>query len=116
MKRLTLLALPLFAVLAFAAGPAQAHSMCQCCCCGNGPGNPDPGSLPSETSLDFTVDLTGLDIGLSVTGNATLNGNTVTLPVTGGSFQAAGPTGTLEHDGSGIEFEFNVATITMDDL
>jgi hypothetical protein len=86
------------------------------CCCQEPTGSGSPAELPSESSLDFTVDLDGLDVGLSVTGAAQLNGSTVTLPVTGGSFASSPPSGTLEHDGSGIEFEFDVVTVSMEDL
>ena len=117
MTRLTLLAVSLFAVVGLGVSDrAAAHSMCNCNLMCPGPTGPNA-NLPTQTSLQFTVDLAGLDVGLSTTGSAQLvGGNTVILPVTGGSFATTPISGTIEHNGSGIEFEFDVATITLEDL
>jgi hypothetical protein len=69
------------------------------------------------TSLLFTVDLDALDIDVEALGDAQLDGTTgFLLPITGGSADLAVPAGTLEHDGSGVRFDFGAVDLDMEDF
>jgi hypothetical protein len=69
------------------------------------------------TSLLFTLDLDALDIDVEPLGDAQLDGTTgFLLPITGGSADLAVPAGSLEHDGSGVRFDFGSVDLDMEDF
>jgi len=69
------------------------------------------------TSLFFTLDLDALDIDVEPLGDAELDGTTgFFLPITGGSADLEVPSGSLEHDGSGVRFDFGGVDLDIEDL
>lgn len=70
-----------------------------------------------STSLSFALDLDALDVEAEPLGDAELDGTTgFFLPITGGSADLEVPSGTLEHEGSGIRFDFGGAELDIEDL
>lgn len=68
-----------------------------------------------DTSLFFTIDLEELDIEIDPHGSASLGSmGEIILPITAGNPNASPITGTLEHGGSSIEFEFDDANVDVE--
>lgn len=71
-----------------------------------------------ETTIAFTVDLAANGVTVSGTGGAipTMTPNTFTMPITGGSVTSDLTIGSIEHEGSGFDFDFGSVTVSVDDL
>jgi hypothetical protein len=80
------------------------------------------GAAPQEitggsTTLTFTVDLDALDVDVSANGAAEMTSPGVfVLPITSGVADLPAVQGSIQHDGSGLEFDFGAVSIDADNL
>ena len=88
-----------------------AHAML---CDGSGPVATAAGG---STSLFFTVDLDALDVDVSATGGATVGAaGEFILPISGGDASGDPLVGSIDHAGSGLEFDFGTASVEVEDM
>ena len=70
-----------------------------------------------STTLTFTVDLDALDVDVSANGAAQATSPGVfVLPITSGVADLAALQGSIQHEGSGLEFDFGSVSINADNL
>jgi hypothetical protein len=69
------------------------------------------------TTLAFTLDLDALDVEVDPLGDAqVLEGGVFLLPITGASNELDPFAGSIQHDDSGLEFEFDNGSIEVEDM
>ena len=69
-----------------------------------------------DTALTFTVDLDALDVAVSPRGNAEVASPGLILPITSGVADLAATQGSIQHQGSGLEFDFGGVSVNADNL
>jgi len=69
-----------------------------------------------ETDLMFTVDLDALDVAVSARGSAAIASPGVILPITSGVVDLVATQGSIQHQGSGLEFDFGGVSVDADNL
>lgn len=74
-------------------------------------------AVGGTTTLTFTIDLGALDVEVDTLGDAqALGGGVFLLPITGASNELDPFAGTIQHDNSGLEFEFDNGSIEVEDM
>src|SRR5262245_59575412 len=103
-----------------AAGLWSSEAMANHCHHQNGGGGGGDGGCAidgGDTTLTFTVDLDALDVDVSNNGNAAMTSPGVfVVPITGGTVDLTTPSGSIQHENSGLAFDFGDVTIDADNL
>jgi hypothetical protein len=69
------------------------------------------------STLTFTVDLDALDVDVTNNGNAEMTGpGVIVLRITGGAVDLPAVQGSIQHENSGLAFDFGSVTIDADNL
>src|SRR5258705_5625953 len=70
-----------------------------------------------SSTFTFTVDLDALDVDVSANGSAEMSAAGVfVMPITSGVVDLAAVAGSIQHDGSGLQFDFGAVSVDADNL
>ena len=70
-----------------------------------------------SSTFTFTVDLDALDVDVSANGNAEMSAPGVfVMPITSGVVDLAAVAGSIQHEGSGLQFDFGGVSVDADNL
>jgi hypothetical protein len=70
-----------------------------------------------SSTFTFTVDLDALDVDVSANGSAEMTAPGVfVMPITSGVVDLAAVAGSIQHEGSGLEFDFGGISVDADNL
>ena len=73
--------------------------------------------IGGSSTFTFTVDLDALDVDVSANGSAQMSAPGVfVVPITSGVADLAAVAGSIQHEGSGLEFDFGGLSVDADDL